>query len=245
MVYDETGKGRLVEEGEEIVFERGQCQVYVTQKSKLMILMFAHYNISKPDKLKDPKIVEGFLSPCWEEVRETMYVGTTVNEKAEADMFMFVLKEAQRYPEEKKRLFLNKVAETQKRPELVADEKSSNAIDNDFWLVVRTTPRVFLDTNVDESVKVRAMVYDALHRGYLTHNESTASYKMGEKNFWSYPKATTKDPEQALVEYLLKEKPSQGYDKPRHLDWLDKTLNPQHPYLPKEEVEVEQEVEVS
>ena len=219
---------------EHVELHNGICYANEHELNKLAILMFAHENTSKPEdiRMKGAKIQ---LVP-WEERREDLFAHDFRNEVGEARLLSFALKSAFDESFERKKEILTIVSKDPKHYIYSPVNKASDSIENDFFAFVRNSPKAYLDTHVDEKTKVSVKVFDAKYRNLLVHDEAKGKYLLNDKLFFDYPKATTDNPEDALVKFLISK---EGEAKRKHMESYLKP--PVHPYLPREEEVVEKE----
>lgn len=213
---------------EHIEFHNGICYANEHELNKLAILMFAHENTSKPADIcmKGAKIQ---LIP-WEERREDLFAHDFRNEVGEARILRFALDSAFKDSIDRQKEILTIASKEPRFSSLNPANKAPDTIDNDFFFYVRNSPKAYLDTHVDEKTKVSVKVFDAKYRGLLVHDEAKGKYLLNDKLFFDYPKATTENPEEALVKFLVSEA---GEGKRKHMESYLKP--PIHPYLPREE----------
>lgn len=248
--YYDHDKGKTVvdEKIENITFEGGWCYAQEDELDKIAILMFAHNNVSKPAKLQKIGAINS-LDLQWEERKEHMMARHDRNETSEARTLQLALAEAFKTSFSRKKQILTILAQDKKRGHLDPTGKQTDAIENDFFFYVKNFPLEFLNIHVDEKTKLQVKLNDLKYRGLLKHDEAKGSWRLNDKPFHKYQKATVTDPDAELLQAIMDEhkkaesatKDSEGSTRTM-MYWVDYHLREKpHPYLPRDEEEAAEE----
>lgn len=233
--YDEDKQKEVsVEIVEPVIFKNGYCKVSIEEEHKLAYLMFGDGNISKPSKL-----TRGNALPLikWTEDKSTLYSTKASTEVLDIKLLGKALEIAGKADLTRMKDVLFNVSRNEKFASYNPENKTSDAITNDFFVFVRNQPRMFLETNVDDRSKAELAVTETTLKGILVHDKENAKYMLdayGKQSvFFAYNKVTASNPEKELMEFLLDAKNGEKLAK------LQKANKPRlHPYLPEEDTKV-------